>query len=108
MDAPSNVYYVMNNTKPKSTKRYMAVPVDKNKPIVYFGHKNYENYTMHKDSKRLQNYLKRHSREDWTDLTRPGTWSRYILWNKKTLEESANYMSKLFNIDVKLNLSNRD
>lgn len=95
----------MKSDKPKLQKRYMVIPYDSSKPIVYFGDKNYENYTMHRDNKRKANYIRRHDeREDWTDLTKAGTWSRYILWNQKTLEKSARYMSKLFGINIILNI----
>ena len=64
----------------------------KNK-TVHFGDKRYEDYTMHKNAKRKANYLSRHSNEQWasgsaTDPTKPGTLSRYILWNKQSLAQS--------------------
>ena len=66
----------------------------KNK-TVNFGDKRYEDYTTHKDDKRKANYLSRHSKEPWTDPTKPGTLSRYILWNKSSLSESfADYKQR--------------
>lgn len=53
-----------------------------------FGAEGYSDYTMHHDDNRKANYIARHSNEDWTDPTKAGTLSRYILWNKKTIKES--------------------
>lgn len=62
------------------------------KPVkVYFGDPDYEDFTIHKDEKRKENYLKRHAAtEDWSDPLTPGFWSRWLLWNKPTLQESYN------------------
>lgn len=66
-------------------KKYMAIFPDK---IIHFGATGYEDYTIHKDKKRKDRYIKRHSNEDWTDPKKAGTLSRYILWNKPTLDAS--------------------
>lgn len=66
---------------------------------IKFGAKGYQDYTQHKDSARKNAYILRHkSKEDWTNPLRPGTLSRFILWNKPDLHSSLNdYLSK-FNI----------
>jgi hypothetical protein len=70
---------------------------------IWFGAAGYEDYTMHKNPARKFRYITRHSiREDWTDLGKSGTWARFILWNKPTLEESARDMEKQFNIKIKV------
>jgi hypothetical protein len=71
------------------------------KGVVRFGAKGYSDYTINKDDKKKENYIKRHSvNEDWSDLDKPGTWSRYILWNKPTIKESIKDMEKRFNIKI--------
>jgi hypothetical protein len=71
---------------------------------VSFGAKGYSDYTIHGDLKRKENYIKRHQvNEDWGDLTKAGTWSRYLLWNKPTLRESIKDMEKKFNINIIIN-----
>mgnify|MGYP003351013641 CR=1 FL=1 len=53
------------------------------------------------DEKKKKAYIARHKiNEDWNDLSKKGTWSRYILWNKKTLKDSINDMNKRFNINI--------
>jgi hypothetical protein len=70
---------------------------------IHFGDTGYSDYTIHRDPARKFRYITRHSkREDWTDLSKAGTWSRYILWNKPTLIGSVKDMEKLFNIKIKV------
>ena len=47
-------------------------------------------------------YIKRHrARENWRDPMRPGTLSRYILWEKPTLERAIKKFAVLFDLQVK-------
>lgn len=67
-------------------KRY-AVRVDGR--LVNFGSDSYDNYTIHKDPKRKNNYISRHRRrEDWHNPRTAGFWSRWVLWNKPSLSTS--------------------
>ena len=68
--------------------------------VISFGDNRYSDFTKHKNEERKMNYIKRHQNEDWTDLNKSSTWSRYILWNKPTMKESINDMKKLFNIKI--------
>lgn len=71
------------------------------KKITSFGAIGYEDYTMHNDDKRKANYIKRHkSNEDWSDPTTAGFWSRWILWNKKTISASILDTEKRFKIKI--------
>ena len=74
-----------------------------------FGHKHHfgaagmSDFTKHKDSKRKENYIKRHSkRENWNDIHSAGFWSKHILWNKDTLSKSIKDTEKKYNLDIKL------
>ena len=56
-----------------------------------FGQSGYSDYTIHKDEARKQRYINRHkSNEDWNDAESSGFYSRWILWNKPTLQASWN------------------
>ena len=91
-------YIIMNSDK--RGKRFVAIP--KLGKIVHFGSDG-ENYTMHKDPKRKESYLKRHAKnEHWDDLTTPGAWSRHLLWNRETLQDSARDMENHFGIKITL------
>ena len=66
---------------------------------VKFGAHGYDDYTLSKNNKKKENYIARHKiRENWTDPLKPGTLSRYILWNKTTIFESLTDYLRRFNI----------
>lgn len=70
-----------------SNKKYVATFSDGSK--IQFGAKGYTDYTLSKDKKRKELYLARHeSRENWNNPFTAGSLSRWILWNKPTLQAS--------------------
>ena len=75
-------------------KKYDALV---NGKTVSFGSAPYEDFTIHKDEKRKDNYLKRHQKnEDWNDYETPGFYSRWVLWNLPTIEASIKDTIKRF------------
>ena len=69
--------------------------------LVKFGAFGYEDYTQTGNKKQKRNYLARHRKnEDWTDPKTPGALSRWILWNKPTLDESIEHYVKKFNMHL--------
>jgi len=71
----------------RSTKKLMARFSDGT--ITHFGAAGMSDFTKHKDIDRKQRYIDRHHRrENWNDPTSAGALSRYILWNKPTLQAS--------------------
>ena len=78
----------------KKGKKYYAL-FDNSKK-VYFGASGYEDYTIHKDLARKEMYIKRHQKnENWNNPISAGALSRWILWNKPSLQESiADYKQK--------------
>lgn len=90
--------YQLYKLKNSKHKFLVVTPTGKK---IRFGASGYEDYTTHRDKNRKENYIKRHSvREDWKDLNKAGTWSRYILWNKPTIQGSIKDMEKLFGIII--------
>ena len=82
----------------KGPKKYEAEFKKGNKIIKRkFGAKGMSDFTIHKDTKRRDRYIKRHKKDLKTnDPTRPGYLSMYILWNKKTFKASlADYKRRL-------------
>ena len=66
---------------------------------IYFGAKGYSDYTIHKDPERKQRYIERHKeKENWmkSGIDTAGFWSRWLLWNKPTIETSYNDIKKRF------------
>ena len=83
-------------------KKYDAI-VNGDKRIS-FGAAGYSDYTIHKDPIRKQNYIKRHSNEDWSkyNLLSPAWMSRFILWEKPSLEEAVKNVNQMYK-DVNFN-----
>ena len=74
----------------KGNKKYEAEFKKGNKIIKRkFGSMGMSDFTIHKDKKRRDRYIKRHKKDLKTnDPTRAGYLSMYILWNKKTFKAS--------------------
>lgn len=83
-------------------KKYTAVFYDSDKKKVkttHFGDNRYDDYTQHHDKMRKANYINRHkSNEDWTDYTRAGTLSRFILWEYKNIDTAIKAYMRRFNL----------
>jgi hypothetical protein len=93
----------MKITLKKSTrknKKYMVI-IDNEK--IHFGADGYSDYTKHKDDDRKKAYIARHKKnENWkkSGIMTAGFWSRWLLWNKKTIKSSIDDIEKRFNIDL--------
>ena len=88
-------------SKRKGKKRVAIFYYDDNNKLktTHFGAKGMSDYTIHKDKKRKERYMKRHKvNENWNDPTTAGSLSRYILWNKPTLKASIEDYRKRFKI----------
>ncbi len=82
-------------------KKLKAIFYDGDKKLrtVQFGSKGMSDFTIHKDKERKQRYLDRHrKRENWNDPMTAGALSRWILWNKPTLEASIKDFKKRFKL----------
>jgi hypothetical protein len=85
----------------RKDKKLMAIFFDNDKKvkITHFGAKNMSDFTIHKDKERKQRYLDRHkARENWNDYMSAGALSRWILWNKPTLNASIADYKKRFKL----------
>ena len=83
-------------------KKYDAI-INGTKTIS-FGAVGYEDFTTHHDEKRKQNYIKRHSNEDWSrsKLESAAWMSRYILWEKPSVQEAIRNASNMYqNVKIK-------
>ena len=89
---------ILKSTNPR--KKFDATfNVDGKNKIVSFGAANYEDFTIHHDIVRKNNYILRHEKnENWNKPDTPGACSRWILWNKPTLKASIDDFIKRFNL----------
>ena len=86
----------------KSDKKLMAIFTNNDKSkkkTIHFGANGMSDYTIHKDKDRMGRYLNRHrKRENWEQCDTAGALSRWILWNKPSLEGSIKDYKKKFNL----------
>lgn len=93
--------YILTRS-PQAGKKFRVTFPDGGK--VDFGAKGYEDYTMHKNEKRKASYIARHRpRENWTStgIKTAGFWSLWLLWNKKTINESIKDIENNFSVHIK-------
>ena len=98
-------FYLEKSDDPK--KKYMVSYINQDTGrlnTIKFGAKGMNDYTITGDNKAKERYLKRHSGmgEDWTDPETAGFFSRWLLWNKKSLKASIKDTEKRFNIKIHL------
>jgi len=70
---------------------------------IHFGAKGYQDYTQHHDKIRQINYITRHEAagtEQWDNPFTAGFWSRWLLWERPSLDEAINNIRKKFKINV--------
>ena len=104
------MYYFKNFKQSDDGKHKYEVtfenPEDKRTKTVKFGAKGYNDYTIYykEDGKKKADemkdaYIARHKvNENWDNPYLPGTLSRYILWEHKTVKESLVDYIKRFHL----------
>lgn len=100
-----NIDTIKYSTATAKGKKYKAEVFNGDKKIktIQFGQEGASDFTKHKDDKRKKNYLLRHRpTENWakSGIDTAGFHSRWLLWNKKTLDASAKDIEKRFGINV--------
>jgi hypothetical protein len=98
----------------KPDKKFkVVVGLKKATPLktIHFGAKGMSDYTINRDPasqrrrrERKRLYIKRHrSRENWSKsgIGTAGFWSRWLLWNKPTLDQSIRDIEKRFYVNIK-------
>ena len=96
-------YILKKSDNPK--KKFMILMGDG--MTHYFGQAGAKDYTLHdkdiRDSRKKAYIIRHKKREDWTKsgIHTSGFWSRHLLWNKPTIEESIKDIEDKFNIKIK-------
>ena len=69
---------------------------DKEKKKVHFGDSRFEDFTMHKDTKRRENYRSRHASGKNAKADTPNALAYHILWGDSTsLQENIKSFKKI-------------
>ena len=85
---------------PLKAKKYRVTFEDNTH--VDFGAAGMSDFTRHKDPKRKDAYIARHStNENWSDPSTAGFWSRWLLWEKPTIADSKKFITSYFGIEFK-------
>tara|TARA_R110000850_G_scaffold234095_5_gene359099 strand:- start:2438 stop:2728 length:291 start_codon:yes stop_codon:yes gene_type:complete len=88
----------------KSSRKGKKFMVKVDNKTIHFGQEGASDYTKNKDDDRKNKYIVRHTkRENWnkSGIKTAGFWSRWLLWNKKTLKGSIKDTEKRFDITIK-------
>jgi len=100
--------YIQLEKATSKGKKYKMVFYRKDKSVfkriktTQFGQAGASDFTINKDEERKQLYLNRHrKRENWDDYMSAGSLSRYLLWNKPTLQASLKDYRNRFNLKIK-------
>jgi len=86
---------------PRDEKKYVAVFDLGNgrTKTTHFGATGYSDFRTHRSEERKDSYIARHSvRGDFNDPTSASALSRWLLWNKPTLEASLRDFKSRFNL----------
>jgi len=86
---------------PRDEKKYVAVFDLGNgrTKTTHFGATGYSDFRSHRSEERKDSYIARHSaRENFNDPTSAAALSRWLLWNKPTLEASLRDFKARFNL----------
>lgn len=90
--------------KLKNSKHKYKIEFPEGGRSIYFGAAGYDDYTIHHDKARKLRYIARHEkRENWSSQYTAGFYSRWLLWEKKTLKSAIRNMYKKFGIKINLN-----
>ena len=100
--------YIELSKATSKVKKYKMVFYRKDKSVfkriktTSFGQAGASDFTINKDEERKESYLNRHrKRENWDDYMSAGSLSRFLLWNKPTLQASLKDYRKRFNLKLK-------
>ena len=94
-------------TKSKKLDKKYDARIDGTK-TVSFGQKGASDFTKHGNKDRKEAYIARHKKNENHGISgakTAGFWSANLLWNKKTLKDSADDINKRFkHLNIKMKL----
>ena len=97
--------YIILQKSHRKNKRYMVIIENgKKTETVHFGDSRYYNYLVHNDDQRKKLYINRHKKnETWgrRGIYTAGFWSRWLLWEKKTINKAIKNIERKFRVKIK-------
>tara|TARA_R110000868_G_scaffold58558_1_gene180758 strand:- start:399 stop:710 length:312 start_codon:yes stop_codon:yes gene_type:complete len=95
-----NYYLYKSNDNKHKLKVVFKNEITKRENTIRFGQYGASDYLLTNDDERKRLYRERHYNDNILDLNYPGSWSYWILWNKKNIDDSILNMEKKFNINI--------
>jgi len=91
-------FYLSKSNKPNKKLMVQYISPETNRiRTIHFGAKNYDDYLITNNDKKKNAYIARHQvREDFDNYYKPSFYSRWLLWNQKTLEKSIRDTNKRY------------
>jgi hypothetical protein len=92
------IYYLRKLDNDK--KKYLIITPENKK--IKFGDSKYQDFTMHKDPTRKEQYINRHINDNLHTMNSAGFWSMFLLWNQRTIKQSIKDIEKTHKIKIKI------
>ena len=92
---------ISKSDNPKKKYKIVLTYDDGKTKTIHIGQAGADDFTITGDEDAKKRYIIRHKkREDWTKsgLATAGFWSRWLLWNEKTLKASIADIKKRFSL----------
>lgn len=91
--------------QPSEKKRKRLQAVFPNGESIHFGSKSGQTFVDHQDETKKKNWIARHSalpNTDWSisGYMTPSWWSRYVLWNEHSIDESLRDVANQLNTTI--------
>ena len=86
----------------KSSRKEKKYMVKMDGKTIHFGAAGMDDFTITGDEEQKKRYMARHRKENWNDRFSAGFWAKHLLWNKKTIRESAKDIQRRFGIIVEI------
>jgi hypothetical protein len=85
----------------KAGKKFtVVVEHEGRRKTIHFGSAGSDDYTISGSKQKRAAYLARHMvNENWENPLTAGFWSRWLLWNKRTLEASLRDVMRRFQLE---------
>lgn len=87
------------------TKKYAVTyrnPSTGRENTINFGDRRYKDFTQTGDENKKRLYLTRHRNDPDDDITTAGTWAKWLLWNRRNIDDSVADIEKHFGIEIRL------
>lgn len=101
------MYRLYDSTR--ADKKFMVITPSGH--TIHFGAKGYDDFLTHHDENRKERYIARHQKNekwDFDGIETAGFWSRWLLWNNLTIQQSITDIDRRFDITIEYDSHHND